>query len=197
MELWSIKPRWAQAKVWPKMSQARLADAKARVAPSKPSLAPSQPPLGTSQSWGGSGQSLAWSSPSQCATHAKTTRAWLPHGPIPPRGGIGGRWSDRPSAWGRPSGTWLCAKIRAPPNLAYQAPWAHSQALVALGHAGLVIVPSGTWYTIPLSEFEEKKATGSYIDERVSQIGFCLKEFGVDRSPKIIRRLAWRRERRS
>jgi hypothetical protein len=34
-------------------------------------------------------------------------------------------------------------KIQDLPNLAYQAPWAHSQALVALGHTGLGIAPSG------------------------------------------------------
>ncbi|KAA1113399.1 hypothetical protein PGT21_030673 [Puccinia graminis f. sp. tritici] len=46
------------------------------------------------------------------------------------------------AAWGRPSGTWLCAKIRAARELPNQAPWAHSQAPVALGQAGLGIVPS-------------------------------------------------------
>jgi hypothetical protein len=82
---------------------------------------------------GGSGQSLAWPIPSQCATHTKTTRAWLPHGPIPPQGGIGGQQSNWPSAWGQPSGTWLCAKIQSQPS-------------------GLVIVPSGAWYTICLTK---------------------------------------------
>lgn len=46
-----------------------------------------------------------------------------------------------PTAWPRPSGTWLCAKIRSPAECGNQARWAHTQAPWALRQAGLGSVP--------------------------------------------------------
>ncbi|KAA1107652.1 hypothetical protein PGT21_020975 [Puccinia graminis f. sp. tritici] len=150
--VWCCKPVWALAQVGRKRGQVGLADPKPHVAPSKPNLAYTQAWLGTSQSWGGSGQSLAWPSPSESATQAKTNEwCWLVSGVVVGSGFVVGG-SGEPRAWVRPSQTWACAKIRATRELPTQAPWAMAQAPVTLGHAGLGPVPRLACNTIyPIS----------------------------------------------